>query len=141
MQEYENQCTAEAKFVKQLDQCEMILQAFEYEVLENTPGRLQDFYDSTAGMTFGLFFLTFVNEIKYINVFFFLSDRHSEQARTSYFTHCSGTLNIFGETYCSVNIPYISLYVLNLNLIYAKFLLHHFGQLERGPAFITLACV
>lgn len=33
----------------------MILQAFEYEELENTPGRLQDFYDSTAGMTFGLF--------------------------------------------------------------------------------------
>lgn len=53
VQEYENQCTAEAKFVKQLDQCEMILQAFEYEELENTPGRLQDFYDSTAGMTFG----------------------------------------------------------------------------------------
>lgn len=37
--------------MKQLDQCEMILQAFEYEELENTPGRLQDFYDSTAGMT------------------------------------------------------------------------------------------
>nr|XP_009930264.1 PREDICTED: HD domain-containing protein 2 [Opisthocomus hoazin] len=48
-EEYENQRTAEAKFVKQLDQCEMILQAFEYEELENTPGRLQDFYDSTAG--------------------------------------------------------------------------------------------
>ncbi|PKK33313.1 HD domain containing 2 [Columba livia] len=48
-EEYENQCTAEAKFVKQLDQCEMILQAFEYEELENTPGRLQEFYDSTAG--------------------------------------------------------------------------------------------
>ncbi|XP_030345815.1 HD domain-containing protein 2 isoform X2 [Strigops habroptila] len=48
-EEYENQSTAEAKFVKQLDQCEMILQAFEYEELENTPGRLQDFYNSTAG--------------------------------------------------------------------------------------------
>ncbi|XP_055665442.1 5'-deoxynucleotidase HDDC2 isoform X2 [Falco peregrinus] len=48
-EEYENQCTAEAKFVKQLDHCEMILQAFEYEEMENTPGRLQDFYDSTAG--------------------------------------------------------------------------------------------
>ncbi|XP_039916126.1 5'-deoxynucleotidase HDDC2 [Hirundo rustica] len=48
-EEYENQSTAEAKFVKQLDQCEMILQAFEYEELENTPGRLQDFFDSTAG--------------------------------------------------------------------------------------------
>lgn len=30
----------------------MILQALEYEELENTPGRLQDFYDSTAGMAF-----------------------------------------------------------------------------------------
>ncbi|XP_068933586.1 5'-deoxynucleotidase HDDC2 isoform X3 [Petaurus breviceps papuanus] len=47
--EYENQSSAEAKFVKQLDQCEMILQAFEYEDLENKPGRLQEFYDSTAG--------------------------------------------------------------------------------------------
>jgi len=70
VQEYENQRTAEAKFVKQLDQCEMILQAFEYEELENTPGRLQDFYDSTAGMTFGLFF-SFVNEVQYINCLFF----------------------------------------------------------------------
>ncbi|XP_038624707.1 5'-deoxynucleotidase HDDC2 [Tachyglossus aculeatus] len=48
-EEYENQASAEAKFVKELDQCEMILQAFEYEELENRPGRLQDFYDSTAG--------------------------------------------------------------------------------------------
>lgn len=59
-QEYENQSTAEARFVKQLDQCEMILQAFEYEELENTPGRLQDFFDSTAGMTFGLVFFFFL---------------------------------------------------------------------------------
>lgn len=59
VQEYENQCTAEAKFVKQLDQCEMILQAFEYEELEKTPGRLQEFYDSTAGMTSGLVFFFF----------------------------------------------------------------------------------
>lgn len=50
VQEYEYQSTAEARFVKELDQCEMILQAFEYEELEKTPGRLQDFYDSTAGM-------------------------------------------------------------------------------------------
>ncbi|XP_021571761.1 HD domain-containing protein 2 [Carlito syrichta] len=48
-EEYETQSTAEARFVKQLDQCEMILQASEYEDLENKPGRLQDFYDSTAG--------------------------------------------------------------------------------------------
>uniref|UniRef100_A0A8C0PNX3 5'-deoxynucleotidase HDDC2 n=1 Tax=Canis lupus familiaris TaxID=9615 RepID=A0A8C0PNX3_CANLF len=47
-EEYENQSSAEAKFVKQLDQCEMILQASEYEDAENKPGRLQDFFDSTA---------------------------------------------------------------------------------------------
>uniref|UniRef100_F7FUJ2 5'-deoxynucleotidase HDDC2 n=1 Tax=Monodelphis domestica TaxID=13616 RepID=F7FUJ2_MONDO len=48
-EEYENQSSDEAKFVKQLDLCEMILQASEYEDLENRPGRLQEFYDSTAG--------------------------------------------------------------------------------------------
>ncbi|EGW12324.1 HD domain-containing protein 2 [Cricetulus griseus] len=47
-EEYETQSSAEARFVKQLDQCEMILQASEYEDMENKPGRLQDFYDSTA---------------------------------------------------------------------------------------------
>ncbi|XP_028579162.1 5'-deoxynucleotidase HDDC2 isoform X1 [Podarcis muralis] len=47
-EEYEHQSTAEAKFVKELDQCEMILQALEYEELEKKPGRLQDFYDTTA---------------------------------------------------------------------------------------------
>ncbi|NXS93958.1 HDDC2 protein, partial [Jacana jacana] len=48
-EEYESQSTAEAKFVKELDQCEMILQAFEYEELEKAPGSLQEFYHSTAG--------------------------------------------------------------------------------------------
>ncbi|XP_058028387.1 5'-deoxynucleotidase HDDC2 [Ahaetulla prasina] len=48
-EEYEYQSTAEAKFVKQLDQCEMIIQALEYEELEKRPGTLQDFYDTTAG--------------------------------------------------------------------------------------------
>ncbi|XP_029452395.1 HD domain-containing protein 2 [Rhinatrema bivittatum] len=48
-EEYEYQSSAEAKFVKDLDQCEMILQALEYEELERKPGRLQEFYDSTAG--------------------------------------------------------------------------------------------
>uniref|UniRef100_A0A8C3VYC7 5'-deoxynucleotidase HDDC2 n=1 Tax=Catagonus wagneri TaxID=51154 RepID=A0A8C3VYC7_9CETA len=48
-EEYETQSSAEARYVKQLDHCEMILQASEYEDLENKPGRLQDFYASTAG--------------------------------------------------------------------------------------------
>nr|XP_019585048.1 PREDICTED: HD domain-containing protein 2 isoform X3 [Rhinolophus sinicus] len=54
-EEYETQSSAEAKFVKQLDQCEMILQASEYEDLENKPGRLQDFYDGTADVNLFIF--------------------------------------------------------------------------------------
>uniref|UniRef100_A0A4X1TR69 5'-deoxynucleotidase HDDC2 n=1 Tax=Sus scrofa TaxID=9823 RepID=A0A4X1TR69_PIG len=50
-EEYETQSSAEARYVKQLDQCEMILQASEYEDLENKPGRLQDFYDSTTAFS------------------------------------------------------------------------------------------
>ncbi|GCC23721.1 5'-deoxynucleotidase HDDC2 [Chiloscyllium punctatum] len=46
-EEYENQSSIEAKYVKELDQFEMIMQAFEYEELEKKPGRLQEFYDST----------------------------------------------------------------------------------------------
>uniref|UniRef100_A0AAQ5YSC1 5'-deoxynucleotidase HDDC2 n=1 Tax=Amphiprion ocellaris TaxID=80972 RepID=A0AAQ5YSC1_AMPOC len=49
LQEYETQSSAEARLVKQLDLLEMILQAHEYEELEGTPGRLQEFFDSTAG--------------------------------------------------------------------------------------------
>ncbi|KAM4694635.1 5'-deoxynucleotidase HDDC2 [Discoglossus pictus] len=48
-EEYEHQSSDEAKFVKELDQCEMILQALEYEELEKNPGRLQEFFNSTAG--------------------------------------------------------------------------------------------
>ncbi|KAJ8009006.1 hypothetical protein DPEC_G00084320 [Dallia pectoralis] len=48
-EEYENQTSAEAKLVKELDLLEMILQAHEYEELEGTPGRLQEFFDSTQG--------------------------------------------------------------------------------------------
>lgn len=37
--------------MKELDQLEMILQAFEYEELEKKPGKLQEFFDSTKGTT------------------------------------------------------------------------------------------
>ncbi|KAJ8270743.1 hypothetical protein GJAV_G00118730 [Gymnothorax javanicus] len=47
--EYEQQSSPEARLVKELDQLEMILQAHEYEELEQTPGRLQEFFDSTQG--------------------------------------------------------------------------------------------
>ncbi|XP_042359616.1 HD domain-containing protein 2 [Plectropomus leopardus] len=48
-EEYENQSSPEARLVKQFDLLEMILQAHEYEELEGTPGRLQEFFDSTDG--------------------------------------------------------------------------------------------
>ncbi|KAK0152380.1 HD domain-containing protein 2 [Merluccius polli] len=47
--EYETQSSPEARLVKQFDLVEMILQAHEYEELEETPGRLQEFFDSTEG--------------------------------------------------------------------------------------------
>ncbi|XP_026173858.1 5'-deoxynucleotidase HDDC2 [Mastacembelus armatus] len=46
-EEYESQNSPEARLVKQFDLLEMILQAHEYEELEGTPGRLQEFFDST----------------------------------------------------------------------------------------------
>lgn len=49
LQEYETQSTQEARLVKEFDLLEMILQAHEYEELEGTPGRLQEFFDSTNG--------------------------------------------------------------------------------------------
>ncbi|XP_039981699.1 HD domain-containing protein 2 [Xiphias gladius] len=48
-EEYETQSSPEARLVKQFDLLEMILQAHEYEELEATPGRLQEFFDSTNG--------------------------------------------------------------------------------------------
>ncbi|XP_063958735.1 5'-deoxynucleotidase HDDC2-like [Lytechinus pictus] len=47
--EYEEQSSAEARFVKDLDRFEMISQAFQYEKRENKPGLLQEFFDSTQG--------------------------------------------------------------------------------------------
>jgi putative hydrolase of HD superfamily len=45
--EYENNSTPEAKFVKDLDKLEMILQAVEYEHEQNKV--LDDFFRSTEG--------------------------------------------------------------------------------------------
>ncbi|XP_044025268.1 HD domain-containing protein 2 isoform X2 [Siniperca chuatsi] len=45
-EEYETQSSPEARLVKEFDLLEMILQAHEYEELEGTPGRLQEFFDS-----------------------------------------------------------------------------------------------
>lgn len=48
-QEYENQSSPEAKFAKDLDRYDMILQAFEYEKRENTPKKLEEFFKATYG--------------------------------------------------------------------------------------------
>ncbi|XP_062569041.1 5'-deoxynucleotidase HDDC2-like [Saccostrea cucullata] len=48
-EDYEFQKSEEAKFVKDLDKFEMILQAHEYEKLSDSPGRLQEFFNSTKG--------------------------------------------------------------------------------------------
>lgn len=48
-QEYEAQETPESQAVKDLDKFDMILQAHEYEVRMEDPGKLQEFFDSTNG--------------------------------------------------------------------------------------------
>lgn len=48
-QDYENQSSPEAKFAKDLDRYDMILQAFEYEKRENAPRKLQEFFTATEG--------------------------------------------------------------------------------------------
>ncbi|XP_004930102.1 5'-deoxynucleotidase HDDC2 isoform X1 [Bombyx mori] len=47
--EYEDQSSPEAKFAKDLDRYDMILQAFEYEKRENTPKKCQEFFTATEG--------------------------------------------------------------------------------------------
>lgn len=49
MQEYEEGQTAEAKFVKDLDRLDLVMQAFEYEKRDNCANAHQEFFDSTEG--------------------------------------------------------------------------------------------
>jgi len=49
LQEYEGQSSPEAQFVKDLDQFDMILQAYEYETAEQRPNDLNEFFVSTEG--------------------------------------------------------------------------------------------
>lgn len=62
--EYEKQSTKEAKFVKDFDKFDMILQAFEYEKMENTPGRLQEFFNSVEGQFKTDTVKSWVNQLK-----------------------------------------------------------------------------
>jgi len=61
--EYEEGQTAEAKFVKDLDRLDMIMQAFEYEKRDDAPERLQEFFDNTEGKVHHPFIKKMVEEI------------------------------------------------------------------------------
>ncbi|XP_053695876.1 5'-deoxynucleotidase HDDC2 [Sabethes cyaneus] len=61
--EYEEGKTDEAKFVKDLDRLDMVLQAFEYEKRDNCPLKHQEFFDSTHGKFVHPFVINIVNEI------------------------------------------------------------------------------
>ncbi|KAK3931167.1 5'-deoxynucleotidase HDDC2 [Frankliniella fusca] len=61
--EYEAKSTSEAKFVKELDNLDMILEAFSYEKAENQPGHLQEFFDSTEGKFAHPLILSIVKEL------------------------------------------------------------------------------
>ncbi|GAB0098557.1 HD_domain domain-containing protein [Sergentomyia squamirostris] len=62
--EYEEGLTPEARFVKDLDRLDMVLQAFEYEKRDNCLGKHQEFIDSVDGKELHPFVELLVNEIK-----------------------------------------------------------------------------
>lgn len=49
LQEYEKQESPEAKYVKDLDRLDLIMQAYEYEKRDNVPGEHEEFFTSTNG--------------------------------------------------------------------------------------------
>ncbi|KAK7790049.1 hypothetical protein R5R35_007425 [Gryllus longicercus] len=61
--EYEDQNTPEAKFVKDLDRFDMVLQAFEYEKRGGRPHELQDFFESTKNKFSHPFITSLVTEV------------------------------------------------------------------------------
>lgn len=61
--EYEAKSTPEAKFVKELDRFDMILEAFSYEKSQNQPGYLQEFFDSTTNTFSHPLVLSLVDEL------------------------------------------------------------------------------
>lgn len=62
--EYEEGKTPEAKFVKDLDRLDMVMQAFEYEKRDNCPKQLQEFFDSTENKFSHPLVVDIVNAIK-----------------------------------------------------------------------------
>ncbi|XP_029041347.1 5'-deoxynucleotidase HDDC2 isoform X1 [Osmia bicornis bicornis] len=47
--EYEKQESPEARYVKDLDRLDLIMQAYEYEKRDNVPGELEEFFVATNG--------------------------------------------------------------------------------------------
>lgn len=78
--EYEKGETAEAKFVKDLDRLDLIMQAFEYEKRDESPERLQEFFDSTEGKFQHPFIKKIVSEIYAQRL---LHQKKKEQEQTS----------------------------------------------------------
>ena len=62
-EEYEKQESAEAKFVKDCDRYDMVLQAFEYEKRDETPNKHQEFFDSTFGQFRHPMIISLVDEL------------------------------------------------------------------------------
>lgn len=62
--EYEGQSTPEAKFVKDLDKFDMVMQAHEYEEAQKAPGSLQEFFNSVEGHIKHPSVLSWFNELK-----------------------------------------------------------------------------
>lgn len=46
--EYELQESIEARYVKDLDRLDLISQAYEYEVRDNIPGKLEEFFANST---------------------------------------------------------------------------------------------
>lgn len=62
-QEYEKQESPEARYVKDLDRIDLLMQAFEYEKRDNCPGQLQEFFTNTQGKIEDPFLGNVVEEI------------------------------------------------------------------------------
>ncbi|XP_052865974.1 5'-deoxynucleotidase HDDC2 isoform X1 [Anopheles cruzii] len=62
--EYEEGQTPEAKFVKDLDRLDMVMQAYEYEKRDSCPMHLQEFFDSTENKFSHPLVVDIVNAIK-----------------------------------------------------------------------------
>lgn len=62
-QEYENQASPEALWVKDCDRYDMVQQAFEYEKRDESPMKHQEFFESTRGKFQHEFFVNLVEEL------------------------------------------------------------------------------